>query len=128
MKYGCYVGYDTKRDRFVMDFQAASDDVAKREFCNWYRAMVRPSRWEHRKLMRYSLCKLGYAEARVGPREYLPKPLVLMWDEEVRMSHSWFWMADPPANASEDAELEAEFDRLDGLDAARLARRGNQAA
>lgn len=124
MRFGLYVNYDSKRDRFVQMFEAASDDAAKNEFCFWYRAVVRPSRWEKRKLLRYALFLQAYVENRVTT--WLDKPVFLMWDEDVRMSHSWFWMADPPANAVEDEALEAEFDRLNALDAARLARRDNQ--
>lgn len=130
MRYGVYCVYDMKRDRFVNEVQCASDDVAMREFESWYRTMVRPSRWETRKLGRYFLVKIAYADSRSrnGPEEKLPKPVVLMLDDDVRMSWSWFWMADPPANEAEDAELLADFERMDAVDAARLARRGNQAA
>lgn len=128
MAFGVYLAYDVKRDRFVMDFQAADDAAAKEEFSSWYRTTTRLSRWEHRKLLRYNLWRIGEADSRNGPERKLPKPLLLMWDEEVRLSWSWFWMSDPPCNEEEDEWSRREFERLDALDAARLARRGNQAA
>lgn len=63
-----------------------------------------------------------------GRPVFYERPVRLMDDDEVRLSYGYFRMCDPPNDEKEDAELEAEFDRLDGLDAARLARRGNQAA
>lgn len=126
MSFGVYVAYDSKRDRFELQFHAASDDAAKREFCSWFREFIRPSRWEKRKVGRFTLWKLGTAENMNGEVVKLPKPVILMFDDEVRMDWQWFWMSDPPACEADDEWLKAEFARLDGIDAERLARRGNQ--
>lgn len=131
-----YVVYDFRRKRIAAHFAVyaadwkSADELAKREFSQWYRMIVRVSRWEHRKFFRYFLQREGVrAGGRNGEIELFPvKDSDVMEDIEVRMSYTWFRMADPPNNEAEEAELEAEFDRLDGLDAARLARIANQRA
>lgn len=124
---GVYVGYDSKRDRYVLDFQAASDEAAKVEFGNWYRGLVTPSKWEHRVLLRYALFRIGSTDAQ-GAEVLLAKPVCILWDEDVRLSYMAMFHFDPPSTDAEMAELDAEFARLDALDAARIARRGNEAA
>lgn len=126
MSVGVYVAYDSKRDRFELQFRASSDEAAKREFCSFFREFIRPSRWEKRKLGRFSLFKLGHQEGPNDPVVKLPKPVCLMLDEDVRMDWQWFWMAEPPASEEDDKWLAAEYARLDALDAERIARRGNQ--
>lgn len=121
-----YVVYDKKRKRHALEFDAFGDDVAKREFSSWYNIVVRPSRWEARKLGRYFLFRV--ADFEDGKPVFYERPLRLMDDDEVRLSYQYFRACDPPNDEADDREVEAEFDRLDALDAARLARRGNQAA
>lgn len=124
-EFGVYVAYDEKRDRFVLDFHAVSDEEAKREFVSWYRIMTRPSRWETRKLYRYHLFKLGTAYRKDA--EFLFKrPVHLMSDADVTLSWDVFVMSDPPATPEEAIACRAEFERVKALDDARIARKGNQ--
>lgn len=121
-----YIVFDANRRRVSLEFDAFSDEKAREEFSSWYNRIVRPSRWEARKFGRYWL----YRECRVvgRDRQYLEKPVRLMCDDEVRLSYWMFRMSEPPNDDAEQAELDAEFERLDKLDRERLARRGNQAA
>lgn len=121
-----YVIVDYNRKRYALEFDAFSDEQAKREFGSWYNLLIRPSRWETRKLGRYYLYRQSRQEA--SGRVFLDKPVIVMEDEEVRLSYDYFRMCDPPATDEEQAELDRDFERLDAADRARLARRGNQAA
>lgn len=121
-----YVIYDYKRDRDVMEFDAFSDEVAKREFSGFYNERIGTARWEARKFGRYFLFK--HAKYVDGVRKWLGEPVMVMVDDEVRLSRQRWFMADPPSTPEEWEEDQREYDRLNGLDAARLARRGNQAA
>lgn len=123
---GVYVVYDGNRDRFVLDFRAFSEEKAREEFCVFYRNIVRSDRWEGRTLGRYVLVQLGTVVD--GCEVKFPRQRFLMWDDEVRLSWERFLLADPPEDDAALDWLEREFERLDALDAARLARRGNQAA
>lgn len=121
-----YVIWDHKRKRSAREFYAFTDDHARREFSAFYNEAVRPSRWEARSFGRYYLFRDGVR--RDGVLQCYERPYRLMDDDAVRLSYDHFRNCDPPANEAEEVELELEFDRLDGLDSARLARRGNQAA
>lgn len=116
-----YYVYDHRRDRVAFEFDAASDFAASLEFFDWYNRLVRPDRWEHRKLGRYWL----FAEQRSASGELLrPRPVSV--DENVRLDKAWCRACDPPFDAASEAAFEAEFARLDALDMARLmARPGN---
>lgn len=122
----CFSAYDGNRDRIVMDFRAFSDELAREEFSAWYRGIVRSDRWERRILGRYVLFR--FARVVDGAEVKLPKPVVVMVDDDVRLSWSRFLLADPPEDDAAYEWLEREFERLDALDRERLARRGNQAA
>lgn len=116
--FGFFYVYDYRRDRTVLEFHAKSDFAALEEFSDWYNRLVRPDRWEGRKLGRYWL----FAERRDPSGELLrPRPVSL--DENVRLSLDWFLSCDPPYDDTSLAACEAEFRRLDALDMARLLSR-----
>lgn len=121
-----YVIYDGKRDRWCLEFRAISDDVAFDEFSRWYNVLVRPSRWEKRKLGRYVLIKEG--DVVDGKTSYYHEPMLIMGDLEVRLSFEYFWHCDPPSCPEDDVEIETEFKRLDDLDVARIERNRNSGA
>lgn len=113
---------DVRRDRDCHWIEAASEDLAREEFSSWYNRVVRPDRWEKRKLGRYWLM----AERRDASGELLDfKACFICNDEDVRLDADYFRMCDPPFDEANTLECEAEFSRLDGLDVARLAARGN---
>lgn len=113
--------YDFDRDRFPVEFEALSRGKALEEFSTFYNSMV-PD-WEHRTLGRYFLVRLAVMRAGVFERV----EDVVATDEEVRLSYIAFREADPPHDAASEAALDREYRRLTSLDAARLARRANQA-
>lgn len=113
-----YYVYDYRRDRSVMEFEAEGDEVAIREFADWYNRVVRPDRWEGRRLGRYWLFEF----IRNSAGELIePRPLSV--DENIRLSRMWMFVCDPPHDAEAWAAQDAEYARLDGLDVARLASR-----
>lgn len=124
-RFGYFV-WDTKRNRECFEFDAFSDEVAKREFSAFYNERIGTARWEARKFGRYVLFRgARYVDRR---RVLIEDPLLVMEDDEVRLSaHRWFH-EDPPATDEEFEADQREFDRLNALDEARLARRRNQAA
>lgn len=115
--------YDFKRDRFPLEFIAPDEFAARAEFSDWYNRMVRPDRWEGRKLGRYWL----FEELRDDVGE-LVKPRRVMPDEDVRLCPLWFRCCDPPFDAESEAARDAEFARLDAADVARIFARGNRFA
>lgn len=54
-----YVVYDFDRDRYAHEFDAFDDGKARSEFETWYRSVVRPGRWENRKVDRFYLLRVG---------------------------------------------------------------------
>lgn len=124
-RFGYFV-WDTKRNRECFEFDAFGDEVAKREFSGFYNERIGTARWETRKFGRYILFRVARYEG--GRRVLIDDPPVVMEDDEVRLSADRWFLADPPSTDAEFEEDQREFDRLDGLDAARLARRGNRAA
>lgn len=121
-----YVVWDDNRKRYALEFRAFSDEKAVMEFCSWYNRLVRPSRWSERKFGRYFL--LWQSRIVRGMPEFLEKPVILMEDDEVRLSYELFRLSDPPATDAEQEALDRDFEALDAVDRERLARRGNRAA
>lgn len=118
---GLYMVYDFKRDLELQRYEGVSPEVAKREFGMFYREAVRD--WERRKFGRYYLFQIGRVVD--GLPVMAEKPLLVMEDDEVRLTFNKLLLNDPPNGEAEYAELEREFDRLDAIDAARLARKAN---
>lgn len=117
-----FVSYDTRRHIFIQEFEAASDEAARSEFSWFYRARIGGA-WEHREFGRYVLLHVGFLTD--GVPSSLPDPRIVMLDDEVRLDYERFMLADPPETPAAEAEAEAEFARLDALDAERLARKAN---
>lgn len=118
---GVYMVYDFKRDLELQRYEGVSPEVAMREFSLFYREAVRD--WERRKFGRYYLFKIGVVLD--GLPVLAEKPSLVMEDDEVRLTFHKLFMGDPPNGEAEYAALEREFERLDALDAARLARKAN---
>ena len=118
---GLYMVYDFKRDLELQRYEGVSPEVAKREFALFYREAVRD--WERRKFGRYYLFRIGAIVD--GLPVMAEKPSLVMEDDEVRLTFHKLFMGDPPNGEAEFAALEREFERLDALDAARLARKAN---
>lgn len=116
--FAAYYVYDYRRDRNAFEFEAASDLVALSEFAEWYNSVVRPDRWEGRRLGRYWL----FCVQR-GLDGSLLKPRPVSVDENVRLDKAAFFWADPPYDEASERRREAEFARLDALDMARLQAR-----
>lgn len=118
-----YEVFDVRRVRVAEEFVVLSEADARREFAVWYQTLVRPGRWEARKLGRYfllsRLCDDDGALLPVARR-------FVMSDEDVRLDYEYARFCSPPCDASAAAELDAWFERVDAADAARLAARGNK--
>lgn len=125
-RFGRFVTYDAKRHVFIQEFEAPDDASARSEFSYFYRAKIGGAHWEHRKFGRFLLLQVG--ELVDGEPSSFPKPRVVMVDDEVRLDFDRFFLADPPPDAASEAEVWAEFNRLDALDAARLSRKANALA
>lgn len=118
-----FVVFDVRRCRNAEEMLVASADDAKREFASWYQTLVKPDRWEGRKLGRYFLLSMETdAEGRLLP---VSRRFVAC-DEDVRLSYEYVRMTNPPHDDVSERELDEWFDRVDGADAARLAARGNR--
>lgn len=110
-----FVVFDVRRCRVAEYIVCADVEVARAEFASWYNMIVRPDRWEGRKLGRFFLMLDGDGGS-----------AVVMSDEDVRLDAEYFRFCDPPHDARSEAELAARIARLDALDAARLLARGNE--
>lgn len=122
-RFARFVAYDGERDLFVHEFEAPDDASARAEFGHFYRQKVRGDRWETRTFGRYFLYHVGFLTD--GVPSSLEAPRLVMLDDEVRLDHRRFLFADPPHDEAAFQAAEAEFDRLDSLDAERLARKAN---
>jgi hypothetical protein len=125
-RFGRFVTYDAKRHVFIQEFEAPDDESARSEFSYFYRAKVGGDGWEHRKFGRFVLLQVGLLVD--GVASSFDKPRVVMLDDEVRLDFYRFLLADPPQDDDGFVQAQAEFDRLDALDLARLARKSNAIA
>jgi len=120
---GRYVTYDLKRDVFIQEFEAFDDASACAEFSYFFRHRIGSDGWEHRSFGRYFLMHVG--SLLDGELSSFPQPRVVMLDDEVRLDFETYWLADPPCDEASERSCEAEFDRLNRLDAERLERKAN---
>lgn len=122
-----YSVLDFKRGQSVYRMECETDELAKAEFGWWYQNYVGMARWETRKFGRFVLAWMGFADADGVYHEAGEggegKPIML--DIQVRLSYSRFRAGDPPGDAEEERELEADFERLDALDRERLELKAN---
>lgn len=119
--YTIYAIYDFKRDLMMDDMLFSDEQSARDEFSARYNALTK--NWLKRAIDRYVLVRLGQ---RVDGVEHpCEKPVLLMWDVEVKLDYERFFAADPPFDEASEAAIEAEYDRLCSVDAERLARRRN---
>lgn len=114
-RFTSYYVYDYRRDATVHEFDAASDFAAHEEFSEWYNLLIRPDRWEKRRLGRYWLFARQALEDGTALK---PRPLSV--DENVRLDAEYFFLSVGPAGERDLALMEAEFTRLDEIDARRL--------
>lgn len=115
-----YVVFDLEQDRNAAEFERYEDAHAIEEFEMFYCERIGSKNWETRTFHRYFLVKT----ALVVGCEYrrLPEPVGIMEDWQVRIGYRRFRMADPPIDDEAEKALEAEFDRIDALDVARIER------
>jgi len=124
-----FIMFDLKRRRSHQEIHAVDFAAAKKEFCAVFNLIVRPSRWEGRKLFRYILVHMGTVDADGVYTETASEGgNIEMVDAQVPLSYDYFRHCDPPGDASEERELQEDFDRLVALDKAMLEREANRIA